>query len=361
MKNLFFIICLFFSASLLAQIPSNYYDAAYGKKGYQLRLALHSIIDDHNVVSYNSLWTHFYLTDDKPNGSVWDMYSDIPSGIPSYSFSFGEDQCGNYIDEGDCYNREHSLPKSWFGDIAPLNSDLFHIYPTDGYVNNRRGNFPFGEVDNPTWTSTNGSKLGNCSFPGYTDIVFEPIDSYKGDFARSYFYMATRYMDSNLGDESLSMFIGSEFKSWALNMLISWNILDPVSQKEIDRNNQVYLIQNNRNPFIDFPELVGKIFGSDSVTPFNPNAISVFNLNNQFIVYPNPAKDMFFITNNSFSVDELLICDLFGKIVLNISEISNPIIEVSTENLASGIYLVKIVHDNFVQIRKIVIYKNGNY
>jgi endonuclease I len=361
MKNLFFIFCLLFSGYLFAQIPDGYYDAASGKKGYQLRVALHGIIDNHTVVSYSSLWTHFYTTDDKPDGTVWDMYSDIPAGTPSYTFAFGTDQCGSYSAEGDCYNREHSLPKSWFGDISPLNSDLFHIYPTDGYVNNRRGNYPFGEVDSPTWTSSNGSKLGNCSFSGYSGVVFEPIDSFKGDFARSYFYMATRYMEQDFGQESLSMFSGSEFKSWALTMLISWNNLDPVSQKEIDRNNAVYQIQNNRNPFIDFPELVGKIFGSDSVNPFNPNSISEYDLNHPFLVFPNPAKEKFYISNNFLSIDEVLIFDILGKPVLQIDGITSPVVEISTVNFTSGFYIIKISEGNLIRTKKLVINKDGNY
>lgn len=106
-----------------------------------------------------------------------------------------KEQCGQYSTLGDCYNREHSFPKSWFNDDSPMVSDAFHIYPTDGKVNSQRNNYPYGECANGTTLSPNGKvkalgKLGTSTFPGYSGTVFEPDDEYKGDFARSYFYMA---------------------------------------------------------------------------------------------------------------------------------------------------------------------------
>ena len=149
-------------------------------------------------------------------------------------------------------------------------TDLFHLYPTDGFVNSKRSNLPIGKVTNATWTSTNGSKVGTSNISGYSGQVFEPIDSFKGDFARIYFYMAVCYMDENLGVETQSNFSGGNLKPWAQQLLLQWAAMDPVSQKEIDRNNAVYQLQNNRNPFVDYPELVEMIFGSDTNTVFNP-------------------------------------------------------------------------------------------
>lgn len=221
-----------------AQAPSGYYNYAEGLTGTTLQGALHDIIDNHTVKTYDYLWTAFKTTDKKSDGTVWDMYSDIPSGTPDYTYTFVTDQCGNYSGEGSCYNREHSFPKSWFDDQSPMVTDLFHLYPTDGYVNGKRSNYPFGEVSSPTWTSSNGSKLGPCSVPGYSDIVFEPIDEYKGDFARTYFYMATRYYDQDSKWTGSGMVTGSQPKPWALAMLLAWNKADPVSQKE-DRKSVV--------------------------------------------------------------------------------------------------------------------------
>jgi endonuclease I len=260
----FICILLLCTFNSFGQIPPGYYDSASGLTGQQLRAALQSIIDDHQEQSYSSVWTYFKTTDDRADGKVWDMYSDIPGGNPAYTYTFVFDQCGSYSAEGDCYNREHSFPKSWFNDGTPMLTDLFHLYPTDGYVNGMRNNYPYGEVGTTTWTSTNGSKVGNCSYTGYTGVVFEPIDEYKGDFARTYFYMLTRYM-SLVSSWNCDMISGNDFQGWAKSMLLEWDENDPVSQKEIDRNNTVFQIQDNRNPFIDHPEYAGLIWGSQAL------------------------------------------------------------------------------------------------
>ena len=241
-----------------------------------MRLALFNIIKNHNTQSYSSLWTHFNSTDKQPNTNyIWDIYSDNPNGANPYNFTYNTDKCGQYNSEGDCYNREHSMPKSWFHDISPLNSDLFHVYPTDGWVNNKRSNYSYGEVGSVSWTSQNGSKLGTCNYPGYTTSfsnskVFEPIDEYKGDVARSYFYMLTRYRFRafyNDNNNHNDMVVGNggtnvcQFTPWAQTMLVEWATNDPVSQKEIDRNNRIYQIQGNRNPYIDHPEWVLMVWG----------------------------------------------------------------------------------------------------
>jgi len=271
-KGLLVLIAFFFSATQLwAQskgIPDGYYSSADGLSGSQLKTALYNIIKGHTSVSYDALWTYFQTTDKKANGKVWDMYSDGAG----YEFTFGTQQCGNYSGEGDCYNREHSFPKSWFNDATPMYTDMFHLYPTDGYVNGRRSNYPFGEVGSPTWTALNGSKLGPSSFPGYSGIVFEPIDEYKGDFARAYFYMVTRYENVITNWPGCDMLDGTSypaFTEWAKTMLIEWSIADPTSQKELDRNEAVYGIQHNRNPFIDHPEYVSQVWGGNAPSVFS--------------------------------------------------------------------------------------------
>ncbi|GAB4128260.1 MAG: hypothetical protein OHK0045_15240 [Raineya sp.] len=277
-KQLLTLLISFFVAISYAQPPSGYYATATGT-GYTLKTQLYNIIKNHTVIPYGSLYSCFQgtyngnATDKKPNGKVWDMYSDIPSGTPPYEYNWSQ-TCGTYNAEGQCFNREHSFPQSWFNSQSPMQSDLFHIYPTDGYVNNKRSNFPFGTVAAPTWTSQNGSKLGPCSFAGYTGTVFEPRDEYKGDFARSYFYMATRYENLIAGwqnngnaDNVLNGTSTQVFDTWQLNLLYQWHIQDPVSAKEIARNNAVYTIQGNRNPFIDHPEWVAVIWGFAPPTP----------------------------------------------------------------------------------------------
>ncbi len=273
MKKPFLLFLLIATLTGFAQIPNGYYNAANGKTGDELKVALHNIIKGHTRVDYGDLWDAFWSTDNKGNGVVWDMYSDVPSGTPPYTYSLGEDQCGNYDSEGDCYNREHSWPQSWFNSQTIPSCDLHHIFPTDGWVNMKRGNNPFGEVQSASWTSQNGSKLGNCkSSLGYSGTVFEPIDAYKGDFARALMYMSVRYYseDSNWGSSDMTN--KSELLPWAIAMLMNWNEQDPVSQKEINRNNAIYTdYQHNRNPFVDHPEYARMIWDENWQPPTTYN------------------------------------------------------------------------------------------
>jgi len=247
-------------------IPAGYYDEAAGLGGETLREALHGIIDDHTVCSYSFAWTAFMTTDDKPNGKVWDIYSDIPYGILPYEYTFGEDQGGTGGEEGSGYTREHAWPKSWFGgEVSPMYSDLFILHPTDAEVNGQRGNYPYGEVTAPTWVSLNGSRVGPCSAPGYEGIVFEPLDEYKGDLARAYFYMSARYYGEDTSWPGSAMTDGAQLLPWALDMMLAWSDADPVSVKEIERNSAVYVYQQNRNPFVDHPEYVRLLFDPSSV------------------------------------------------------------------------------------------------
>ena len=350
------ILCLFTATISRAQIPQGYYASAENKNGQALRTAMHQIIKNHTSLSYSDLWQAFYTTDARPdNGKVWDIYSDQPGGTPAYFFTFGSDQCGNASSEGDCYNREHSVPKSWFGgNVAPMYTDLFHLYPTDGYVNNKRGNLPIGQVVNTTWTSTNGSKVGTSNISGYSGQVFEPIDSFKGDFARTYFYMAVCYMDKNLGVETQSNFSGGDLKPWAQELLLQWAALDPVSQKEIDRNNAVYQLQHNRNPFIDFPDLAEMIFGSDTNLAFVTLIPS--HLPTSWTIYPNPTHNQLFIQTLDNKIDntKIELFDIVGKPCMVQSEQGKDIMTLDISTLTSGIYLLKISNNDTYHTYKIV-------
>lgn len=211
----------------------------------------------HKPKSYNSLWDAYKIGDIRPNTNyIWDIYSN-ENYVP------GGKQCGSYKGEGDCYNREHSVPKSWFKEASPMVSDYIHILPTDGYVNGRRSNYAYGEVNNPSYVSKNGSKLGSSSISGIKGTVFEPIDEYKGDVARIYFYMASRYSDQTSswtnGD---SVFTGTfpYIKLDYFKLYLKWAIEDPVSEKEIIRNNASQSFQGNRNPFVDHPSYLFRAY-----------------------------------------------------------------------------------------------------
>ena len=290
-------LALFLTISLVqSQIPNGYYDSANGSN-YELKTQLFEIINNHIDQGYNAL-DDFYTIHDidiyyENDNSILDIYSENPLGTDPYNFS-PDNSCGNYSSEGDCYNKEHLIPQSIFGSNYPMRSDAHQVIPTDGRVNGFRSAYPFGVVgqnlvsqsgiSNPT---QNGSKLGNNLNEGYsigyTNIVFEPIDEFKGDIARIYFYFITRYENLVSSWSSYDMFDGSSDKvlhDVFLNILINWHLNDPVSQKEIDRNNQIYLFQGNRNPFIDQPEYVEEIWSStnDNENPSTPTNIQLFDI-----------------------------------------------------------------------------------
>lgn len=264
------LILLFVNYSLSAQVPNGYYKNAEGKRGVELKTALFQTIKDPNVVSYSQLWKAFETTDSRRDKKVWDIYSANIGGSTRYEYNFTVDRCGQYKKEGDCYNREHIFPRSWFKGTKLMESDLFHIYPADGYVNTRRSNLPFGEVGITSWESVNGSKVGQNTSGDYTKTVFEPADEYKGDIARTYFYVVTAYEDDVIqwNSDQLSGNSYPAFSEWSLQLLLKWHHEDPVSLKEVRRNEEVYKLQGNRNPYIDYPELVEHIWGMKTAYEF---------------------------------------------------------------------------------------------
>ena len=263
MKLKLLFTALLFSLISYAQIPAGYYTTATGT-GYTLKTQLYNIIKGHTDNGYDGLYTT-YLTSDRDyyyenDGTVLDMYSENPTGTDPYTYSTSSstDKCGNYSVEGDCYNREHIIPQSVFNESSPMRNDAHFITPTDGKVNGLRSAFPHGTVASASKTTLNGSKLGSSGVSGYSGTVFEPIDEFKGDIARMYFYFATRY-ENTVSGYSYDMFDGSSDKVFTtafLNMLLTWHAQDPVSPREIARNNAIYARQNNRNPYIDHPEYV---------------------------------------------------------------------------------------------------------
>lgn len=353
LKYYLLLFCFFEATIVVSAQPAGYYDSAAGLTGTTLQQALHDIIDNHTSVTYNDLWTYFQNTDKKPDGAVWDMYSDIPSGSPPYTYIFVANQCGSsgYDSEGDCYNREHSFPKSWFGgEVIPMYTDLFHLYPTDGFVNNKRDNFPFGTTATPVWTSSNGSKLGACSYIGYSGTVFEPVNAYKGDFARSFFYMAVRYYGEDVGWPGSDMVTGSQPKVWALRMLMEWDLADPVSQKERDRNNAVYVIQGNRNPFIDNTSYVELIWGSQNGTG------DIAASKEMISVWPNPAS----VTATIEVAEQIApsynirIVNISGKLIMDKSVSGSPV-NIDVVSLETGYYIVLISANGRVHTLPLVI------
>jgi len=305
MRILIFTLSLLIGQLLYAQIPAGYYDAASGT-GEVLRANLRDIITSGHVkLPYTStafdVWDAYQYTDVKTSGGtvIWDMYSDVPGGTPAYTYTLYTDQCGTSGAEGDCYSREHQMPNSWWGGLDnasnPQYTDLHHLPPCDQYVNNRKSNYIVAETNAPTYVSSNGSELGPCALTGFTGTVFEPINEYKGDFARAYLYLATRYMNYlsvwrntyTFDSQYIIAASGGNYLQWYIDMLVRWHLQDPVSQKEIDRNNAIYYNtpQHNRNPYIDHPEYVCLVWTS-TVCSTSPSITNIV----QTPLFPNPVN-----------------------------------------------------------------------
>ncbi|TDE06879.1 endonuclease [Flavobacterium sandaracinum] len=282
MKQIYSLLFLFLFAAGFAQAPTGYYTNATGT-GYTLKTQLYNIIKDHTVLSYGDLYVTYETSDIdnffEKDGSVLDMYSENPTGTDPYTYSIATTQrCGSsgYAKEGDCYNREHIIPQSIFSQASPMVSDAHFITPTDGEVNGIRNNYPHSVVAIATQTTLNGSKLGTSTTAGYSGLVFEPIDEFKGDIARMYFYFATRY-ENTVAGYNYPMFNNSTNKVFTtafLNQLLAWHNQDPVSAREITRNNAIYARQNNRNPFIDNPDYVTAIWKTEVVDTEAPTAVT---------------------------------------------------------------------------------------
>ena len=243
-----------------AKAPSGYYSSLKGKSTEALKTALYQIINPHTEVSsYNALPSYFQQTDLYPNSQRWwDMYSSIPIYLPW---------------SGQKLNREHCLPKSWWGGntSTPAYVDLFHLYPAEAAANQAKSNWPLGVVTG-TPSFDNGFVLvGKGVNSGGADKVFEPNNEYKGDFARTYFYMVTCYQDLKWNQSYMFMLnqnLYPTLNAWSVRLLLKWHREDPVSQKELDRNEVVYSFQDNRNPFIDCPDLVEYIWGDKAGLPY---------------------------------------------------------------------------------------------
>ena len=268
-----------------AQGPNHtgtYYQAADGQCGEALKTAFFQIINGEyqgvqfKQIKYGSgtldgVWGAFATTDVLDDGvTIRDRYSNITH------YQLGDDQgSSNSVEGAGGYNREHSFPKSWFGVSTPIpvgpGTDLHHIYPTDVHINTLRSNLPYGENEGESKHSEGYySKIGACTFEGYTGKCFEPNDEWKGDFARTYFYMVTCYEDQQTtwSSDMLSSDSYPSFSEWALRLLLKWSRQDPVDSIEIKRNEAVCVIQHNRNPFIDYPGLEEFIWGDSILQAF---------------------------------------------------------------------------------------------
>lgn len=326
------LLALFAGITSWAEIPDGYYTNAIGKQDESLMTALEGIIYTHDELSYNYLWKAFNSTDMGDDGYYIDMYSTCKYNYSSY-------HVGNATYVGQGLNREHSFPKSWFGgEVTPMFTDLTMIIPTDGYINQRRSNHPYGVTANGiTYTNeelnvTMKGKLGESTYDGYTSTVFEPDDEYKGDFARIYFYMVTCYK-SDVGNwpgcDQLDYASNNykAFSDWSIQLLMEWHRADPVSQKEISRNEAVYLEQGNRNPYVDHPELAEHIWGTKQHMAWTGENIPDDPFNKEVPVMQ--AVDESAVQATAFRADWTAV-DNVSSYTLRVNRIAAPGEEVAT-------------------------------
>lgn len=238
-----------------------------------LRIALCTIISNgYTSTSYSNLKNDMYAASSNPtdfnNGSsktLEDIYS-------SKAYTVSEDG-SSATSCGTGWNKEHTIPQSWFNEATPMKSDAHHVFPTDIKMNSVRSNYPYGENNASLSCSSYGyGHLGTSTFSGYTGTVFDPgaggeNGSYKGDLARAYFYMVTRYRTTNFTNGTGNVCFTytnnvADLTTYMKNLMLKWHREDPVSEKERIRNNAIYAHQHNRNPFIDYPELVEYIWGN---------------------------------------------------------------------------------------------------
>lgn len=302
-KHFLSLFALLISAQFTFAVSQSDYSSINNTSGTTLRNNLYTITSTGPTgMSYDGLWTAYKTTDVYPTGhakagKIWDMYSDC-------TFTYSTDQCGNYSNVCDCYNREHSLPKSWFNDKTPAYYDLGHIVPTDGKVNGMRSNDVFGECASgyATWGTgklgsaksiTTTNTINGTITTTFTGTAFEPSDDYKGDFARMYMYMIVRYKKGNSNSITFTatsdgqvMFNNTDenygLTNYSIALLMKWHRQDRVSQKEIDRNNGMQTKQGNRNPFIDYPILAEYLWGDKAGQTFTFDA-AVGSFESEFI------------------------------------------------------------------------------
>jgi len=278
---------------VVAEIPEGYYSNVNGLKMAELKSALHAIIAKANVLEYGSgagkTWTGFYSTDRYDGNKVRDRYSNDVREFSSTASTTA-------ASAPDGMNIEHSFPKSWWGGTKnQAYKDLFNLMPCEININSSKSNYAMGKVDKVK--ADNGcTKVGTGKAGEKSANLWEPADQWKGDFARGYFYMVTAYSDFVWTGEGLTMLESDEWptmQQWAYELLLEWCRHDPIDQIEIDRNEAVYAIQGNRNPFVDFPKLEEYIWGDSIDVAFDPESIRGAEQGDPDIVEEVKGRDRF--------------------------------------------------------------------
>ncbi len=306
-------------------------------------------------------------------------YNDRTTGVRSFCFNGGT--AASFCK---CYAKEHSFASSWFGDTSLMRTDMHNIFPADSKTNDMKSNFPLGyaRAGSGLASTYNDTKIGrsdavnNFGYWGVIDTtdngnnntynkVFEPIDEFKGDFARTYLYMTTRYDDrinnwkmlNTVGQKVISNTSYTGLEPWILQLCVKWHKLDPPSNLEKKRNDSVFSIQGNRNPYIDFPSLVEKVFGTNGSGVCVPSGIKEKATAIRVAIYPNP------VTGNSLTIDidsklsdmgVYQISDILGRKLLEQKLNQNKHLNIDITDLARGTYLLTIFDEDHFSYQKFI-------
>lgn len=334
--------CLDLKIELFSKLNQDTYNRTYD--------AVYNFMSDHDIININN------------EEFIWDVYSHKPIGEQAYTYK-PIDRCSatkSPNKEGDCWNREHVFPSSWFGGSSTASqyamyTDIVNLLPTDGYVNAQKGNMPIAKVKQSARQYQNGSLIGTADIENLSGNVFEPIDEYKGDLARILLYMNVRYHDlfpswsSTEFNKIKDSQNKSEYHAAYINILLEWHEQDPPSQKEIDRNTRIDIHQNNRNPFVDYPQLASYIWKAENCTPVRVQEFEQM----QVKLYPNPAQNYIF-TPSTFDNQQYYVSDLSGRQIKS-GQINSS--RLSLSELLNGTYFLFIKSDKKMSFSKFTVHR----
>ena len=341
-------------------IPQDYYQEANGKSSEQLKEALYQIISNHTVFPYTSsstdTWDILQLSDQDPQNhdNMILVYTgrSQDKGYRDGSGNYSQYENGNGT-QNNSWNREHVWPKSHGFPDEDDNAytDVHNLKPSDRSVNSSRGTKDYD------YGGSQHSEATDC----LTDSdSWEPSDSVKGDIARILFYMVVRYdpgYDHNNNSFDLELVDyttpgNNDPILGKLSSLIQWHFDDPVDDFEINRNEVIFGFQQNRNPFIDHPNLVNFLWGENIGQSWNENlSVNNFNLDEDLIIFPNPSNGVLNFTN-TIQNGKIEIISLTGQKILekNVANINSFRLDID-----SGVYLLKISNNKRVNNFKIII------
>ncbi len=327
------------------QAPDNYYDDLDGLSGNALIQGIQDLISENGVVrthTYSDIIDILKTTDQNPENSneIWLLYTEEPSA--KYLFQTGSSGV-------DKWNREHTFPRSrgdffsiedddiatgineWWetnaDSLRHANSDAHGLRAADAGENSSRGNQHYGQYVGPPANS----------------------GSFKGDVARSVLFLSLRYNDLDI----VNGFPNTTGELGDLATLLTWHQQDPPDDFEMNRNNIIYDWQKNRNPLIDFPQLVNFVWGSDFGNTWNQNLNTASQVLDNIEIYPNPVEDNTLNIHTSKNIKfDIELRDVLGKIIWSKTSTNQKTFQL---NIESGVYLISIISGSAKMTERVII------